>query len=50
MSKHTHRKSKEEQIDNKAHGMPSFHYDPYQTSEVVKLEDIRQRLPIMIVL
>jgi hypothetical protein len=43
MSKHTHHQSKAEQIDNKAHGTPPFHYDSYQTGEVVKLEDIQTK-------
>ena len=43
MSKHTHHQSKAEQIDNKAHGTPPFHYDPYQASEVVKSEDIQTK-------
>ena len=41
MSKHTHHQSKAKQIDNKAHGTPPFHYDPYQASDVVKSEDIQ---------
>ena len=43
MSKHTHHQSRAEQIDNKEHGALPFHYDPYQASEVVKLEDIQTK-------
>ena len=43
MSKHTHHQNKAEQIDNKAHGTPPFHYDPYKPSELVKPEDIQTK-------
>ena len=44
MSKHTHHQSKSEQIDKKAHGTPSFHYDPYQESGILKSEDIQTKV------
>ena len=44
MSKHTHHQSKTEQIDNKAHGTPPFHYDPYQLSEAEKSKDIQSQV------
>jgi len=43
MSKHTHHQSKAEQIDNKTHGTPPFHYDPYKSSEGMKSEDIQTK-------
>jgi len=42
MSKHTHHQSKAEQIDNKAHGVEPFHYNPYQASE--KMESKKEEV------
>jgi hypothetical protein len=44
MSKHTHHQSRAEQIDNKAHGIPPFHYDPYEASRKLKTEDISTKV------
>lgn len=40
MSKHTHHETNQEQRNNKEHGAAPFHYDPYQSSKVVKSENI----------
>ena len=40
MSKHTHHETNQEQRVKKDHGAPPFHYDPYQSSSVVKSQDI----------
>jgi hypothetical protein len=44
MSKHTHHQSRAEQINNKAHGIPPFHYDPYETSGALKSEDVSTKV------
>ena len=39
MSKHTHHETNQEQRNNKEHGASPFHYDPYQSSSAVKIQD-----------
>ena len=39
MSKHTHHETNQEQRAKKDHGAPPFHYDPYQSSSAVKIQD-----------
>ena len=44
MSKHTHHETNQEQRAKKEHGAPPFHFDPYQSNEATKSEDISRRV------
>jgi hypothetical protein len=48
MSKHHHLQSIAEQIANKGHGSPPFHYskNSYQAHELLKSEDIQPNAPV----
>lgn len=46
MSNHTHHQNKTEQIYNKAHGAPPFHYDPYQESKLMESKDDHTKVTV----